>query len=271
MRRAGEHVEQCAFFRRVEAVCAEQFQIAGERGGIAGDVDQIFRRTVAQGGNGFRQAAHARRVDDGDCCFYFGQASPKLSWLKEKLLDVTYRVPVGGFWQVNPPVAERLLQTVKSWCEALPAKGHLLDIYGGAGTFTMQLGPMFSHRSLVESDVPAVNAADFALQEAGLITELWKGPAEEFLSAKDGPLANIDLDQTVAVIDPPRMGCLPKAISALRDCPPKYLIYVSCNPATLARDLKLLCADGLYTPEKCALFDMFPRTAHFESVCLLYH
>ena len=112
---------------------------------------------------------------------------------------------------------------------------------------------------------------DFALQEAGLVTELWKGPAEEFLSAADGPLANIDLDQTVAVIDPPRMGCLPKAISPLRDRPPKYLIYVSCNPATLARDLKLLCADGLYTPEKCALFDMFPRTAHFESVCLLSH
>jgi len=58
---------------------------------------------------------------------------------------------------------------------------------------------------------------------------------------------------------------------ALRDRPPKYLIYVSCNPATLARDLKLLCADGLYKPEKCALFDMFPRTAHFESVCLLSH
>jgi 23S rRNA (uracil1939-C5)-methyltransferase len=65
------------------------------------------------------------------------------------------------------------------------------------------------------------------------------------------------------------MGCLPKAISALRDRPPKYLIYVSCNPATLARDLKLLCADGLYKPEKCALFDMFPRTAHFESVVFL--
>ena len=210
-----------------------------------------------------------RITTDGDCCFYFGQDSQKLSWLKEKLLGVTYRVPVGGFWQVNPPVAERLLQTVKAWCEALPTKGHLLDIYGGAGTFTMQLGPMFDHRSLVESDVPAVNAADFALQEAGLVTELWKGPAEEFLSAADGPLANIDLDQTVAVIDPPRMGCLPKAISALRDRPPKYLIYVSCNPATLARDLKLLCADGLYKPEKCALFDMFPRTAHFESVVLL--
>jgi 23S rRNA (uracil1939-C5)-methyltransferase len=128
---------------------------------------------------------------------------------------------------------------------------------------------MFDHRSLVESDVPAVNAADFALQEAGLATELWKGPAEEFLPAEDGPLANIDLDKTVAVIDPPRMGCLQQVVNALRKRPPKYLIYVSCNPATLARDLKLLCADSLYTPEKCALFDMFPRTAHFETVVLL--
>ena len=66
MRSAGEHVEEGAFFGRVETVCAEQFQIAGERGGIAGDVDQIFGRTVAQGGYGFRQAAHAWRVDDGD-------------------------------------------------------------------------------------------------------------------------------------------------------------------------------------------------------------
>ena len=66
MHRTGEHIEQCAFFGRVEAVCAEQFQIAGERGGIAGDVDQIFRRTVAQGGNGFRKAAHAGRINDGD-------------------------------------------------------------------------------------------------------------------------------------------------------------------------------------------------------------
>ena len=56
---------------------------------------------------------------------------------------------------------------------------------------------------------------------------------------------------------------------AFSDRLPKYLIYVSCNPATLARDLKLLCADGLYKPEKCALFDMFPRPAHFECVALL--
>ena len=66
MRCSGEHVEEGAFFGLVEAVCAEQFQIAGEGGGIAGDVDQIFRRTVAQGGNGFRQTAHAGRINDGD-------------------------------------------------------------------------------------------------------------------------------------------------------------------------------------------------------------
>ena len=66
MRCSGEHVEEGAFFGRVEAIRTEQFQITGEGGGIAGDVDQIFRRTVAQGGNGFRQTAHARRVDDCD-------------------------------------------------------------------------------------------------------------------------------------------------------------------------------------------------------------
>ncbi|NLG12709.1 MAG: class I SAM-dependent RNA methyltransferase [Lentisphaerae bacterium] len=209
-----------------------------------------------------------RVTTDGETSYYFGQAPLNMTWLRERLLDVEYRVPVGGFWQVNPPVAERLLEIAKAWTADLPVS-ELIDVYGGAGTFTMQIGQRFAKRALVESDIPAVEAADFTFQEAAMPVTLWKGTADEFLPADDGPLAEANLSETLLVLDPPRSGCQPSVLQALIDRPPKFILYVSCNVATLARDLKILCDHNLYKPTRSAIFDMFPKTAHFESMTLL--
>ncbi|MFA6875747.1 MAG: 23S rRNA (uracil(1939)-C(5))-methyltransferase RlmD, partial [Parabacteroides sp.] len=78
-----------------------------------------------------------------------------------------------------------------------------------------------------------------------------------------------DMKSTLVVIDPPRSGCQPKVIETLAIRKPAYILYVSCNPATLARDLKKLMLKDGYEICKIGLFDMFPRTAHFESAVLL--
>ena len=73
-------------------------------------------------------------------------------------------------------------------------------------------------------------------------------------------------DQTTVILDPPRVGCEPAAMDQLRDAGPRQIIYVSCHPATLARDLKRLCADGVYRLEQVVPHDMFPQTQHVECV-----
>ena len=78
-------------------------------------------------------------------------------------------------------------------------------------------------------------------------------------------LDRFDANQTTALLDPPRKGCLPVTLQTLLRVAPRQIIYVSCHPATMARDLKILC-DGHYTLERVVPLDMFPQTQHVECV-----
>jgi len=78
-----------------------------------------------------------------------------------------------------------------------------------------------------------------------------------------------DVAETVVVLDPPRSGCADRVTEALLNARAKAVLYVSCNPATLARDVQRLSATDVYKLQRLALFDMFPQAAHFESVALL--
>lgn len=207
-----------------------------------------------------------RRDTSGTTAFYFGKASTKLPWLTERLLSHTYRVPTGSFWQVHPPVAERLLATARDWLAELPPTDALIDAYGGVGTFSIALGDDHPRRILIESDPAAIEAADYNHRQAGLIADIIGATTEEALPKA---LKSLRGQRATVVLDPPRTGCHPDVITALRRHRVPLLLYVSCNAATLARDLRLLCADALYTPIHSAIFDMFPRTAHFESAVLL--
>lgn len=206
------------------------------------------------------------RIDStGKCASYFGRASANLPWFKEMLLGNEVRVPVGSFWQVNSAVAGELLLTIRQWLQEVQAST-LIDAYAGVGTFSLALGDMFQFRIVIESDEQAIAASKHNHEQRGLDGDFIAGTTEDALG---NALQKVKNSDAVVVLDPPRTGCLPKVISTLLAMKPATLIYVSCNPSTLARDLKLLCENGTYHPVRCAAFDMFPSTAHFESAVLL--
>lgn len=208
------------------------------------------------------------RLDsEGRCATYFGFASSKLSWLHEKLFGQDVSVPVGSFWQVNPEVAEQLLATMRTWLEPL---GHrtLIDAYAGVGTFSLALGDLFQYRMVIESDAQAVTASKLNHEKFGLKAKFTAGKTEDALG---NALSSVKNAETVVLLDPPRTGCLPRVIKTLLEFKPAVVAYVSCNPSTLARDLRMLCENGDYKPVHAAAFDMFPATAHFESAVLLEH
>jgi len=197
----------------------------------------------------------------GNCHFFFGRAPMNYPWLHESLLGQDVQVPLGSFWQINPPVAEKLLAQVNVWASESRCTT-LIDAYCGAGAFSLSLTAPFSERILIESDRQASAAANLNHQNRGLGCFVVSGLAEKALPKQ---LAKTIPDKTLVILDPPRGGCLPPVLNALVQKRPAGLIYVSCNPTTLARDLRQLCKDGTYAIAEIAMFDMFPRTAHFET------
>ena len=92
------------------------------------------------------------------------------------------------------------------------------------------------------------------------------GAASADGETKEELLAKFEAEKTTVILDPPRKGCVPAALEQLRKSRPAQVIYVSCHPATLARDLNALCADGVYRLEQVVPLDMFPHTQHVECV-----
>ena len=199
----------------------------------------------------------------GETGYYFsgGEAS---GWttLTEQIAGRDIKVPLTAFWQVNPPVAESLLQTVVGWITEQP-EPVLVDAYGGIGAFSLALGQGIQKRIVIEADPVAATAALenhrlWGLEEPDVYPEL----TEQVLPQLLLELAR-DRQRATVILDPPRTGCEPAALQALCEQRNLRLCYVSCNPATLARDLKVLTAGG-YRLRHLAWFDMFPQTAHFE-------
>ncbi|MBO7741366.1 MAG: class I SAM-dependent RNA methyltransferase [Victivallales bacterium] len=201
----------------------------------------------------------------GTAAFYFGFAPKCITWLRETLNDFEYAVPAGAFWQINPPVAQELVKTVADWFRPLQLDS-FIDAYAGVGTFSCAMKGMFVEHLLIESDPSAAPAAENNTQRCGIGAQILTGTTEKCLPKA---LPRYSSDKTAVLLDPPRTGCQQVVIDTLRKNRPAAVAYVSCNPATLARDLKLLTAGNIYKVEKLALFDMFPRTAHFETAVLL--
>ena len=206
-----------------------------------------------------------RASSTGDCQFYFGKAPVNISWLREELCGQEFSVPLGSFWQVNPEVASELVRSVHRWAKNLPVQ-NFIDAYSGVGTFSMTSKKPYAERVLIESDRQAGDAAAHNLGKRALGCQIVKDTTEKALPKI---LQQFPTAETLVLLDPPRTGCQSKVTEALRKARPAYIFYISCNPSTLARDLKALCADGCYQLEKLSLFDMFPRTAHFETAVAL--
>lgn len=175
------------------------------------------------------------------------------------------RVPRDGFYQVNPMVGDALVRTVAAWFSEDPSVPELLDLYCGVGVFGFAcLATGGTRLTGIESGRAAVATAQ--LNAAAL------GVSATFLCralGRDGVQLDTligDTRRTTAIIDPPRDGMDISMTRALAESGIARLFYVSCDPATLVRDLKILLADGRYHLTRARLFDMFPRTAHFETL-----
>jgi 23S rRNA (uracil1939-C5)-methyltransferase len=172
-----------------------------------------------------------------------------------------YRVSAGRFFQVNSAVAEMLVEQVLGWLGPSPEET-VLDAYCGVGLFTLPLAAHADSVIAVELDPGATEDLIKNLGEIANV-DVVEGPVEAVLPdlADTEPLH-------AAVVDPPRQGLDVAVIDALIEAGPSRLVYVSCDPATLARDVKRLTRGG-YALEAVQPFDMFPQTYHIESVSRL--
>ncbi len=176
----------------------------------------------------------------------------------EQVAGRSFRISAGSFFQVNTPQAETLIRLVK---EYLSPRGDetLLDGYCGVGTLGLTLADQVAHVIGIESAPTAVE--DFHINAEGIENvAILPGLLEEVLPGLETP---VDL----AVVDPPRTGVHADALAALARLAPQRIVYVSCDPATLARDGRTL-ADAGYKLAIAQPVDMFPQTYHVETVSL---
>ena len=174
-----------------------------------------------------------------------------------------WEVPRDSFFQNNFFLLPRLVETVRQ-CWRDGGARFLIDAYCGVGFFSVELADLAEEFVGVEVDVAAIKAArKNALTHGRHNGQFLAGDTEELLPRLLGRFA---AKETAVILDPPRTGCPPKVLETLRRLQPRQIIYVSCHPATLARDLNVLRADNVFQVAKIAPLDMFPQTQHVECV-----
>ncbi len=169
------------------------------------------------------------------------------------------RVSAGSFFQINSEQAGHLLRLVREYAAVGPAET-LLDAYGGVGTFGLALAEQAGRVIIVEENPGAAADARENAEGTGNVTVI-EGAVEDVLPTLEGAI-------DVAVLDPPRAGVARAALGALVARRPARVVYVSCDPGSLARDLRYLLEQG-YRLVEVQPVDMFPQTYHIESVALV--
>ena len=188
-------------------------------------------------------------------------------YITDKIGEISYRISPLSFFQVNPYQTGRLYGKALEYAQ-LSGDETVWDLYCGIGTISLFLAQQAKMVRGVEIIPAAIeNARENARLNDFSNTEFFVGKAEEVLPEqykKTGERAD------VIVVDPPRKGCDEMLLSTIIQMQPKRVVYVSCDSATLARDLKYLCERG-YELKKVCPVDMFPNTVSVETVVLLSH
>lgn len=174
-----------------------------------------------------------------------------------------WEVPPDSFFQNNLFALPHLVETVRR-LHREAGTAFLIDVYCGVGLFGIELAGQVTKFVGIEIDKRAVAAAVKNANARNVTNGVFvSGPAEALLAEF---VVQFEPQATTVILDPPRVGCLPGTIQAIRAAGPAQVIYVSCNPATLARDLHLLCDGGLYEIRQVQPLDMFPQTRHVECI-----
>ena len=198
--------------------------------------------------------------------------------IEDKIGELSFSISVPSFYQVNPVQTEKIYGKALEYV-ALTGEETVWDCYCGIGTISLFLAQKAKQVYGLEIVPEAIENAKKNAEKNGLHnTEFYVGAAEEVLpkwveeqkrklSAKGADCGIGDLVDVVS-LDPPRKGCDEACLSAVLELSPKRIVYVSCDPGSLARDMKYL-REGGYALEKWVGIDNFPRTGHVETVCLL--
>ena len=185
-------------------------------------------------------------------------------YIEDVLCGKRFRISPHSFYQVNPEMTEKMYQKALSLAN-LTGHERVFDLYCGIGTIGLSLAEYAKEVIGVEIVPEAVeNAKENARLNGIENARFYCGKAEEVVPAlyQDGITAD------VVMVDPPRKGCDETLIQTIGKMNPEKIVYISCDCATLARDMKRLAAYG-YVPKDIQPFDQFPQTHHVETVCLL--
>jgi 23S rRNA (uracil1939-C5)-methyltransferase len=179
-------------------------------------------------------------------------------WLEEEIGGVALRYGTLSFFQVNVPIFERALAAIQ---EVIPVGKRIVDLYSGVGSIGLPVAVASAHRvTLVESVPEAVRfARDNAIRITHASVDVHEARAEQLTDVISGA--------DVVIVDPPREGLHQDVVTALLDQQPSQLIYLSCNPVTQARDLRLLSES--YRTASLTGYNFFPATPHVECLAVL--
>jgi 23S rRNA (uracil1939-C5)-methyltransferase len=182
-------------------------------------------------------------------------------FVHERVLNRIFRISAGSFFQVNPTQTPVLVEQALAALQPRPTDC-VLDGYSGAGLFSLLLSDHVDRVTAIESQPSAVADAKASAQLNGITNVAsQEGLLERVIGQMRRQRERID----IALVDPPRSGCLPRALTEMTGLAPRTIVYVSCDPSTLARDLRLICDNG-YRLTSVQPVDMFPFTSHIECV-----
>lgn len=203
-------------------------------------------------------------------------------YIVDKLKDIEVKISTSSFFQINNEQFCNILESIKSFIEQSTEENHenaengtdtqgavsrlkILDAYSGIGSISLSLAkafPQHSFKSFELNNAAVINAKDNIELNHLNNLEVELASAEEYFKEEQ----NLDFD--IIILNPPRKGCSNKILESIGKSNAKWIIYLSCNPSTLARDIKILERTD-FKLEEIKAFDMFPHTFHLETLVLL--
>lgn len=185
----------------------------------------------------------------------------------EKMLGLSFEISMESFFQTNPKSAERLYtKAIDYVCENAKDGGVIMDLFCGTGT----IGQLIAQR-VNAGEIIGVDIVEEAIEDAKRNAKINKLEHLHFFAADVGKFLSLHPEYRgridTIVLDPPRAGIAPKTLQKVMDIGAKHIVYISCNPATQARDAETLEQAG-YHMQKLSLVDQFPHTSHIEAIAV---